>query len=79
MLKENLKDAGLIIQNILSQPLSIPGVPDTVTLLSVAKNYHPGEGANSDLSRVMLSLLHYPEPTQILLHELEILHKEINV
>ncbi len=79
MLKENLKDAGEIIQNILTQPLSIPDMEETVTLLSAAQSYQINEGENSALSKAMLSLLLYPEPTQIMLRELDILYKEINV
>ncbi len=79
MLKENLKDAGQILQNILNQPLSIPGMTETVTLLSAAQDYQPNQGEDSVLSKAMLSILLYPEPSQILLRELDILYSEINV
>lgn len=79
MLRENLRDTGQIIQNILTQPISIPGLSDETTLLSAAQSYQEGEGASSALSKVMLSFLHYPEPTQVLIQELEILHKEIAI
>lgn len=78
MLRENLRDAGQIIQNILTQPVMVPEISDETTLLAAAQNYHEGEGTNSPLSKVMLSFLRYPEPTQILIQELEILHKELN-
>lgn len=79
MLRENVRDAGQIIQNIMTQPISVPELSDEMTLLSAAKNYQEGEGANSALSKVLLSFLQYPEPTQILIQELEILHKELTV
>ncbi len=79
MLKENLKDAGEIIQNILSQPLSIPGLPENITLLSAAQNYRYVDGASSDLSKVLQTFLDYPEPTQVLIRELELIYQDINV
>jgi len=78
MLRENLRDAGQIIQNILTQPVVVPEISDETTLFSAAQNYREGEGADSTLSKVMLSFLRYPEPTQVLIQELEILHKELN-
>jgi hypothetical protein len=79
MLRENLQDAGQIIQNILTQPLSIPGLPEETTLLSAAQSYQPGQGENSALYKVLLSFLQYPEPTKILIQELDILYKDLNV
>lgn len=78
MLRENLRDAGQIIQNILTQPVTIPEISEETTLLSAAETYRQNEGAGSSLSKVMLSFLRYPEPTQVLIQELEILHKELN-
>lgn len=79
MLKENLKDAGEIIQNILTQPLSIPGLADNITLLSAAQNFRTIDGANSELSKVLQTFLDYPEPTQVLIRELELIYQDINV
>jgi hypothetical protein len=79
MLRENLKDAGQIILNILSQPLQIPGSTEGISLLQAAQNYQEHEGANSDLSKILRSFLEYPEPTQTLLRELEIIYNEIDV
>ena len=79
MLKENLKDAGQILQNILTQPLQVKDLPDEMTLLSAAQNYQLNQGDNSELSKVMFSFLQYPEPTQILIRELELLYNDINV
>lgn len=79
MLKENLKDAGEIIQNIVTQPLSIPGLPDNTTLLAAAENYRNVDAANSDLSKILQTFLDYPEPTQVLIRELELIYQDINV
>ena len=37
MIRENLQDAGEIIQNILTQPLSIPGAKPGLSLLQAAR------------------------------------------
>ncbi|MBI2742977.1 MAG: hypothetical protein HYX48_03580 [Chlamydiales bacterium] len=79
MLRENLQDAGQIIQNMLGQPLSVPGLPEGVSLLSAAEEYEPIEGEASALSQVMLSFLKHPEPTEVLLQELDLLYNDLNV
>lgn len=78
-LKENLKDAGEILQNILTQPLQVSGLSDHVTLLAAAHNYKLGLSENSELSKILFSCLQYPEPTQILLRELQLLDEEITI
>ena len=78
MLRENLKDAGQIVQNILTQPLSIPGASkETVSLLDAAKNYNDKDPSTSDLKKIVEMLAQYPEPTKIMLQELEILSNEL--
>lgn len=79
MLKENLKDAGEIIQNILTQPLSIAGTAEDISLLKAAMNYQEGQGEASDLAKIVKSFLAYREPTETMLRELEIILKEISV
>jgi hypothetical protein len=79
MLKENLKDAGEILQNILTQPLAISDAPSDITLLKAAKDYHPGHGASSDLSKILRTFLEYPAPTERLITELEIILKDLEV
>jgi hypothetical protein len=76
MLKENLKDAGEIIQTIITQPLSIPGATENVTLLSAAENYDKDP---NDLTKILQAFLDYPEPTHTLLTELELLAKDLHV
>jgi len=39
MLKENLKDAGEIIQNILNQHLSISNAKENISLFHAAKHF----------------------------------------
>ena len=79
MLKENLKDAGEILQNILKQPLSIPGAPTDISLLQAAKEYHSAHGAESHLGRIMQTFLDYPGPTERLITELEIILNDLEV
>lgn len=79
MLKENLKDAAEIIQNIITQPLAISDAPEDVTLLKAAKDYHPSLGTSSDLNKILRTFLEYPNPTERLINELEIILKELSV
>jgi hypothetical protein len=76
-LRENLKDAGLITQTILTQPVTVPGVSDELSLLEAAQQFNPNDPENSALSKILLSFLQYPEPTQIMVRELEILSREL--
>lgn len=78
MLKENLHDAGKIIQTMLNQPLSVPGLPDGVTLLSAAEDYEASEGEASELSQVLLSFLKHPDSTKILLQDLDLLYSDLH-
>lgn len=77
MLRENLKDAGQIIQNILTQPLSIPGASKDVSMLSAAKKFNPNDPATSDLKKVVDALRLYSSATDVLLKEVELLSDEL--
>lgn len=79
MLRENLKDAGQIIQCILSQPLSIEGASSKeISLFSAAKSFNPNDPASSDLKKVLETLQHYPEATEVMIQELKILCDELS-
>lgn len=77
MLKEDLKDAGEILENILTQPLSIPGAKADISLLEAAKNFEESQAMTSDLRKILFSFLQFPEPTTMMLRELEILAEEL--
>jgi len=77
MLKENLKDAGQIIQNILTQQLSIPGAPKDISILSAAKKFNPNDPATSDLKKLVDTFIHYSSATDVLLKELELISDDL--
>ena len=77
MLRENVKDAGEIIQNILTQPLSIPGAKEDSNLIEAAKQFDSQQAMTSDLRKIILSFLQFPEPTETMLRELEILQEDL--
>lgn len=77
MLKENLKDSSDIIQNILNQPLAIPGAEENVSLYKAAQKFNSHDPKASDLRRILLTLIQYPEHTQILLQELELILQDL--
>jgi len=78
MLEENLEDAGGIIQNILTQPLILPGASDESSLLQAAQSFKNQEPIASDLRKIMLSFLQFPDPTRTMLRELEIIEEELH-
>ena len=78
MINENLEDASSIIENILTQPLMIPGAKTDVSLLEAATNFDPAHTDSSDLRKILLSFLQFPEPTKTMLRELEIIQEELS-
>lgn len=72
MLRENIEDAAQILQNILTQPLDIPGATPNVSLLNAAQN--PDK---SDLKKILQAFRSYPDLTQSLLTELELLYQDL--
>lgn len=78
MLKENLKDSGEIIQNILNQSLAISGAKDNISLYRAAKEFSNDQALNSDLRKILLTFLQYPEHTEILVRELELILQDIS-
>ncbi|HKZ00015.1 MAG TPA: hypothetical protein VJ112_02500 [Rhabdochlamydiaceae bacterium] len=79
MLQENLKDASVIIQNILNQPLALEGKKEEVSLFEAALKFDPNNADGSDLSLILKSFIDYPEPTHTLLRELELLSDDLNI
>jgi hypothetical protein len=79
MLRETLKDSAQIIQTILTQPLSIPGAAEGVSLLSSAENFDPNNPADSDFKRVIATFLAYPEATERMIQELELIRHDLSV
>lgn len=77
MLRENLQDAGQIVQNILTQSLSIPGAKENISLLEAAENFREEEAMTSDLRKIILSFLQFPEPTEIMIRELQWLEEDL--
>jgi hypothetical protein len=73
MYKENLKDAGEIIHTILHQPFTATGNANPLSLIETAKEFKKHPTSYSELSRVLLSFVEYPESTQSLLVELDLI------
>jgi hypothetical protein len=76
MLREQVKDAGAIIQNILKHHLALPNVPPDTSLLSAAQSYSP-DTPQSTLYSVLRSFLDYPESTDTLLTELRLIADDL--
>jgi hypothetical protein len=78
MLQEDLDDAATIVENILSQPLSVPGAKGEVSLILAANQFQTSEAMTSDLRKILLSFLQFPEQTDTLINELDIISDELN-
>lgn len=79
MLEEDLQDAGEIIQNILTQPLALPGEKKDINLFEAAQNYKKETALTSHLRKIFISFMQFPEPTQIMLRELEIILDDLEI
>ena len=78
MLRENLQDAGEIIQNILTQPLDIEEASKNTSLISAAIDYIETNGESNDLAKILETFKRYPDSTQLLVMELDILSRELS-
>ncbi len=79
MRQENLKDAAQILATILHHPLDIEGASEAqVSLLGAVLRYNPKAAETSDLSKILQSFTKYPEPTETLIQELELLSKDLS-
>jgi hypothetical protein len=79
MLYENLKDAAIIVHNILNQPLSISDSKKDITLLGAAISFDDTGTPASHLQQVMQTFVEYKDPTELLIRELEILSDELQL
>ena len=79
MLYENLKDAAIIIHNILNQPLSVQENKEDITMLSAAISFDENGMPASHLQQVMQTFVEYRDPTETLIRELDILSDELTL
>jgi hypothetical protein len=79
MLYENLKDAAIIIHNILHQPLSTPDSNKDISLLSAAISFDDTGMPASHLQQIMQTFIEYRDPTETLIRELEILSDDLHI
>ena len=77
MLRENLKDSAEILSNILNQPLAIPNATENITLLQALQTFSSQQPDNSDLSKMLRTFASNPEPTAILIQELELIARDL--
>lgn len=74
---EDLRDAGMLIQNVLTEKLSIHPRSESPSLISAAVNFTESEASGSDFRMIILNLLHYPQQTEMLLKELNMIALDI--
>lgn len=77
MLRENLKDSAEILSNILNQPLEIPNVAENITLLQALQSFSSQQPDNSDLSKMLRTFASNPEPTAVLIQELQLIARDL--
>jgi hypothetical protein len=78
-LQENLKDALQIVETIITQPLHIGSRDDGISLATAAKNFSNQQPENSDLKKILVNFVTYPESTQMLLQELELISRDLRL
>ncbi len=77
MLQEHLRDAAVIVQNILNQPITMPDTSRDITLLGAALSFDESGEPASDLGQIMQMWVEFQDPTETLIRELEILSNEL--
>jgi len=78
MLRENLKDSAQILQNIFQEPLDIPEVERTISLLQAVQNYRSQQPDGSDLSKMLRVFSSNPQPLVILIQELQLIALDLS-
>lgn len=77
MLRDKLYDAGEIVETILKQPLSIPGLPKNVSLLEASKSYL-ADPSSPELKKMIETFLHHPAALEIMLQEFKLLSQDLH-
>jgi len=77
MLREKLYDAGEIVETILTQPLSIPGLAKNVSLLEAA-NHYLTDPKSPELKKMLETFLRNPAALEIMLEEFKLLSKDLH-
>jgi hypothetical protein len=73
MCGEDMEIAASLIQNILTHPLDIQGLPKDAHLLSAAERYVSDKTPADHFSRVMVSCVHHAKATENLLRSLKLI------
>jgi hypothetical protein len=76
MLREKLYEAGEIVETILTQPLSIPGLPKNVSLLEASQHYL-ADPSSPELKKMLETFLHHPAALEIMLQEFKLLSQDL--
>lgn len=77
MLKEKLYDAGEIVETILTQPLSIPGLPKNVSLIEASKHFL-ADPNSTELKKMLETFLRHPAALEIMLQEFKLLSQDLH-
>ena len=76
MLRENLYEAGEIVETILTQPLVIPGLPKGVSLLEASKHYLENP-TSPELKKMLETFLRHPAALEIMLEEFKLISQDL--
>lgn len=75
--RETLKDALNIAENIINSEIYTEGKSKGISLLEAAQKFNSQDFENSDLKKILGNLVKYPEGTQVLLQELDLLLEDL--
>jgi len=73
MCGEDMEDAAQLVQNILTQPLKVQGLPKDTHLLGAASRYLDENQTVDTFSRVIVSCVHNARDTEALLRSLKLI------
>lgn len=76
-LREAIKDAAIIVTNILNQPIVMAQPGRSVSLAYAATHYASQNPFDSDLRHLLFTFIEFPEPTETLVRELQLIAREL--
>lgn len=78
LLMENVQNSASTIQNILTQPLSLDDTEQNTSLISAAREHKNVPTGESDLTKIGMAFMQYPDQMQALKAELSLTSHDLN-
>lgn len=76
-LRETLYEAGETVETILTQPLSVPGLPQAISLFEASKHYLENP-TSPELKKILETFLRHPAALEIMLQEFKLISQDLS-